>query len=184
MLEDPGLREAVTSGLPLRIRVRTELWRKGFFDRLVSAGEVNVAVLQDPLDGSFRIEDGRTERRLSDADAAQAALQSAMVFPLAPRGRGRFYYLATLEIETLSLSDLEELRRWLRGEVQPAVAGKAIGGKGGGARSSAIAGPHPRPSHPPLRGAQPHLRHPLIDALHRQLPETGTLMPAEMRKAS
>jgi hypothetical protein len=29
-----------------------------------------------------------------------------------------------MEIETLSLSDLEELERWLQGELQPAVSGK------------------------------------------------------------
>jgi hypothetical protein len=40
-----------------------------------------------------------------------------------PSRTGRYYYLAKLEVETLSLSDLEELRRWLRGEVGPAVAG-------------------------------------------------------------
>jgi hypothetical protein len=46
-----------------------------------------------------------------------------------PRRSGRFYYLATLEVETLSLSDLEELRRWIRGEVQPAVEGRAPAGR-------------------------------------------------------
>jgi len=42
---------------------------------------------------------------------------------LRPAGTGRFYYLARLRIETLSLSDLEELRRWLQGELGPAVGG-------------------------------------------------------------
>ena len=37
---------------------------------------------------------------------------------------GRFYYLVTLNVETLSASDLEELRHWLRGQARPAVAGK------------------------------------------------------------
>ena len=40
-----------------------------------------------------------------------------------PRTPGRYYYTATLELETLSLSDLEELERWLQGELQPAVTG-------------------------------------------------------------
>lgn len=129
LLDDPGLREAVASGLPLRLRVRTELWKKGFFDRLASSRELNIAVLQDPLDQSFVIEDGARERRVADAAAAHAALQSKMNFQIQPAARGRFYYLSTLEIETLSLSDLEELRRWLRGEVQPAVAGRQSPGR-------------------------------------------------------
>jgi hypothetical protein len=40
-----------------------------------------------------------------------------------PTRAGRYYYLAHLEIETLSLSDLEELERWLQGELGPAVGG-------------------------------------------------------------
>jgi hypothetical protein len=42
------------------------------------------------------------------------------VRPIRP---GRYYYIVSLEIETLSLSDLEELERWLRGELEPAVRG-------------------------------------------------------------
>lgn len=129
VLDDPTLREAVASGLPLRLRVRTELWKKGFFDRLVSRREFNLAVLQDPLDRSFIIEDGLRERRVASAAAAHAELQAKMDFDLRASARGRFYYLSTLEIETLSLSDLEELRRWLRGEVQPAVAGRQSPGR-------------------------------------------------------
>jgi hypothetical protein len=43
--------------------------------------------------------------------------------PLRPTRSGRFYYIALVELETLSLSDLEELGRWLRGELAPAVRG-------------------------------------------------------------
>jgi hypothetical protein len=44
---------------------------------------------------------------------------------LRPNARSRsYYYLATLEIETLSLSDLQELQHWLRGEAQPAIQGR------------------------------------------------------------
>ncbi|HEX7050775.1 MAG TPA: hypothetical protein VF188_11275, partial [Longimicrobiales bacterium] len=41
-----------------------------------------------------------------------------------PVRSGRYYYTATLELETLSLSDLEELERWLEGELEPAVSGE------------------------------------------------------------
>jgi hypothetical protein len=42
---------------------------------------------------------------------------------LRPSGTGRFYFTGVVTIETLSLSDLAELERWLKGELQPAVAG-------------------------------------------------------------
>ena len=45
-----------------------------------------------------------------------------------PPGRGRYYYIGVMDVETLSLNDLDELRRWLRGEARPAVAGsKPVG---------------------------------------------------------
>ena len=55
---------------------------------------------------------------------------------LRPSRRGRYYYTGALDIETLSLSDLEELERWLKGELQPAVSGdRSIpGALGQGAR--------------------------------------------------
>lgn len=125
LLEDGGLRGALESGLPLRFHLRVELWRKGFFDRLSGAGEVDLALVQDPLDGVYVVDDGRREQRFPALESAVASLQRALAPTLQPTRAGRYYYLATLEVETLSLSDLDELRRWLRGEVQPAVEGRS-----------------------------------------------------------
>ena len=38
--------------------------------------------------------------------------------------RSRYYYAATVDVEVLSLTDLDELERWLRGELRPAVRGQ------------------------------------------------------------
>ena len=43
--------------------------------------------------------------------------------PLKPREQGRYYYLGQVQVETLSLTDLEELQRWLHGDLAPAVKG-------------------------------------------------------------
>lgn len=125
VLRDPALAEALNSNLPLRFRFRVELWRKGTFDRLESSQEGGVALVRDPLGEGYVVENGRTERRVGTLDQAEAALPAAWTPTLRPRGDGRYYYLVTLDIETLSLSDLEELRRWLRGEARPAVEGRA-----------------------------------------------------------
>ena len=48
-------------------------------------------------------------------------------FPVAlrPDRKGaQYYYNVILDVETLSVSDLDELQRWLNGELQPAVRGK------------------------------------------------------------
>jgi len=124
VLRERALGEALESGLPLRFHFRVELWRKGAIDELVEARELSRAVLRAPLEAGYTLEDGRTQRGFATLAATEAALEAAFQPPLRPDGRGRYYYLAVLDVETLSLSDLEELRRWLRGEARPAVAGR------------------------------------------------------------
>jgi hypothetical protein len=124
LLENPPIAEALSAGLPLRIRVRVELWRSAFFDRQRDLREVALAVSRDPLDGSFLVElPGHAARYPRRADA-ERAISRAMEFPMSVAAPGRYYYLARLEAETLSLSDLDELRRWMRGEAKPALEGR------------------------------------------------------------
>jgi hypothetical protein len=125
LLEDEALRGALDSALPLRFHLRVELWRRGLVDRLSSADEVAIAILQDPLTGGFTIEAPGMQRRLPTLAAAHEVLERQLSTTLRPDRSGRYYYLAALEVETLSLSDLEELRRWLRGEVAPALGGQS-----------------------------------------------------------
>lgn len=125
VLRDRALRDALASGLPLRFRFRTELWQKGTFDRLVAAEEASVALVRDPLGEGFSLETGRSERSFETLSEVEAAIPGSWNSTVRPTRQGRYYYLVTLDIETLSLSDLEELRRWLRGEARPAVEGRA-----------------------------------------------------------
>jgi len=39
-------------------------------------------------------------------------------------GHDRSYYIVTLNVAMLSVNDLDEVERWLRGELQPAVRGE------------------------------------------------------------
>jgi hypothetical protein len=125
ILRDRALLSAVESGLPLRFHLRVELWERGFFDRLRGEEERRLVLVQDPIERDFRLDLGTGEHRYPTLSRAQRALEAELRSSLRPGGSGRFYYLASLEIETLSLSDLEELRRWLRGDLRPAVEGRA-----------------------------------------------------------
>jgi hypothetical protein len=125
ILADPALRDALDSALPLRFHLRVELWRNGFLDRLVGSDEVSVAILQDPLSREYAVETATEARSGATIAEAQAALRDLLTSSLRPERAGRHYYLAVLEVETLSLSDLEELRRWLRGDVGAALEGRA-----------------------------------------------------------
>lgn len=119
---DRALRDALQNGLPLRFHCRVELWLKAEpFDQLVGVQEMSRALLRAPLGEGYTLEDGRVQRRYSSMQAAEAALQGALAPTLHPRTGGRHYYLVRLNVETLSLDELDELRRWLRGE-RPADA--------------------------------------------------------------
>lgn len=124
LLSDGALRDALNSGLPLRFRLRVELWENRLFDRLAGAQEVAFALSQDPLDRAYVLTLPAGQRHFATLAQVEEAIAGQLRVQVRPGRSGRYYYLARLEVETLSLSDLEELRRWLRGEVGPAVEGR------------------------------------------------------------
>jgi len=132
LIHDPPLMEAIHSGLPLRIRIQTHLWEDGFFDDEVGRHEWRASVIFDPLTRRYRVQSGRGGseiREVNTLEEAERVLQQTLEIPLRPGKEGRFYYLADVEVETLSLSDLQELERWLQGELGPAVSGdQDVGG--------------------------------------------------------
>lgn len=125
VLDEPALHDAVRSGLPLRLRFTVELWKDELFDDLEDRQTWSAVLAYEPLERLYLAGDDRGSAllRFSSYEDARAALERVWTPPLAPTAAGRHYYLVTLEIETLSLSDLEELERWLGGELEPAVRG-------------------------------------------------------------
>jgi hypothetical protein len=127
LFSDLELVEAVQSGLPLRIRLGIQLWKDGrIFDNQKGQYEWRASILFDPLTRRYRVQSSErtgAEVEVNTLEEARATLQLTLSVPLRPRESGRYYYAATIEMETLSLSDLEELQRWLQGELAPAVAG-------------------------------------------------------------
>jgi len=127
-LEDGGLQRALEAGLPLRIRLVAELWRDRFFDSQEGRYEWRATVRFDPLGGVYRV-DLAEDVVLQAGSLAEVAagLEAALRVPLRPMQPGTYYYLARLELETLALSDLEELQRWLRGELAPSIGEAEVG---------------------------------------------------------
>ncbi len=125
-LDDPAFEEAVRSGLPLRLQFVVELWRDELFDDLVDRVEWTLVLQYEPLARRFRLlaEGHDSTPEFSSFDAARRALATPQTPEVRAPRPGRYYYLATLEVETLSLSDLEELETWLSGELRPAVSGR------------------------------------------------------------
>ena len=131
VLEDRKLEEFITSGFPARLHYRIDLWsRKQFFDNREAGAEWVVIVEFDQLQRTYsisrqvgdRLVPSGTFRTFAEVKAAIAAPFEAPV--RAPRNGQRMYYHLVLEIQKVSLSDLDALQGWLRGELQPATRGQ------------------------------------------------------------
>lgn len=131
VLGERKVRDLLRSGFPARLHFRAELWTAGGpFDAVLRSVEWDVVVRYDPLRTQYeavrvlRDSVARLGRFTQLADVV-AELELPFVPPIAGvRGRGRQYYDVSLELEMMSVSDLDEVERWLRGELRPAVRGE------------------------------------------------------------
>jgi len=138
-LADHELEDAVRSGLPIRISYRIELWKDAFIDEPLGAEEWTTVLTFDPLGELYVVRtraNSPSARVFTDYRAARASIETPVVTSLRPVGKGKYYYAGVVDIETLSLTDLDELEHWLKGELQPAVSGERSlpGALGQGAR--------------------------------------------------
>ena len=121
------------SGLPVRLHYRIEVWRSrdGWLDELSRQVYWDVVLRHEPLLDQYTmltIFGSRVqERRYATLDALTAALAFAYQINVSPTQRGNYYYTATLEVSTLSDSDLDELERFLEGDLAPARGEGGLG---------------------------------------------------------
>lgn len=123
-----SLRDAVRSGIPLRLRATVELWHdRRFFDELTGSQDWSTVLFFEPLEETFALRESGSGpiRRFPSYEAAAAYLARSYPLALKPPRPGSYYYTARIDIETLSLTDLQELEHWLRGELRPAVGGES-----------------------------------------------------------
>ena len=130
LLGDGRWLSALRSGLPVRLHYRIEVWRSrgGWFDAFERQAEWDVVLRHEPLLDQYTVltlVGGRArERRYATLDALSAALAFAYQVNVRPPQTGRYYYAASLEISTLSDSDLDELQRFIEGDVDDVAQGK------------------------------------------------------------
>jgi Domain of unknown function (DUF4390) len=126
LLDDGRFVNLMRSGFPLRLHYRLELWavRSGWFDRYVTGAEWDAVARHDPLsDDYILVRTGGSVSRYNSTEDLAKALALPYRVALRADGNGRFYLVCRLEVTTLNDTDLEELARWLKGDVTPAVSG-------------------------------------------------------------
>jgi hypothetical protein len=131
MLTSARMRENVAAGFPANFHFRVELWSEGgVFDKFERRVEYDVLVRYIALEKAYEVVLVEKDRppfslgKFASVDDAERAVGRPRRVPItAPANRRVMYYQVTLEADNLKISDLDDLNRWLRGEVQPAFSG-------------------------------------------------------------
>lgn len=139
--ESPGIRttgvlsagrtsELIRNGFPARLHYKLERWAAGTFVNDVKASsEWEFIVQYDPLAKTYKLIRATSQNAIvvgiySDLGDVDAKLAEPFPAPISVPKRGeKSYYVLSLNVEAMSLGDLDEVQRWLRGELRPAVSG-------------------------------------------------------------
>ena len=128
LLRDPRVSAMLASGFPLRLHYRVQIWRsRSILDQETYQTEWDVVVRHEPLLDQYQVAEvyrltQRTTRYASLEDLARY-LATKRLIRIGPTDAGDYYYVAGLEISTLSDSDIKELEQFLSGDVGPAATG-------------------------------------------------------------
>ncbi len=131
LITDGAMLDLVRNGFPAHLHYKLERWSTGgFFDDVTAQAEWDAVVRYDALAKVFQVYRAVGHKTtflgsFPDIAAAEAALDAPFLAPIQPPKKGKkSYYNLVLDIETLSLTELDEVEQWLRGELKPAVRGK------------------------------------------------------------
>jgi hypothetical protein len=135
---EPDMRDLVRSGFPASLHFRLELWRAGgLFNDLEAQRDWELIIQYDPAVQRYRVarrQAGGLEEVGSFAtlSTAEQMLERPTRVTLLPERDGvRYYYQLVLNVEALSVSDMDQVERWLRG----ARGGTAVAALGNGVRT-------------------------------------------------
>jgi hypothetical protein len=132
MLAGERIRQLLLAGFPARFHFRVERWSEGrFFDKLEGAGEFDILAQYLPAEKMYQVTQVQDDRafplgKYAAVSDAERAIGRANIAPLSSRPSSRAqYYQASLLVEVLSEKDLDEVARWLQGDVGPGLTGRA-----------------------------------------------------------
>ena len=114
----------------MRLHYKVEVWRSrgAWFDAFERQAEWDVVLRHEPLLDQYTLltlVGGRVQRApLRHGRRARGGAGLCLSGERAAAADGRYYYAASLEISTLSDSDLDELQRFLEGDLGEVAQGK------------------------------------------------------------
>jgi hypothetical protein len=131
VLDERYVTDMLRNGFPARLHFRAELWTTGgFFNARRRAAEWDLLVRYDALTREYEVvrvvrDSAFARERFPQFADAVAEIERPIHAPILPLKENKSqYYNVSLELEMLSVSDLDEVERWLRGELKPAVRGE------------------------------------------------------------
>lgn len=131
VLSERYVTDLLHNGFPARLNFRAELWTTGgFFNARERSVAWDILVRYDALRREYEVvrvvrDSAVARQRFAQFADAVAEIERPVRAPILPLPeRKSQYYNVTLTLEMLSVSDLDEVERWLRGELKPAVRGQ------------------------------------------------------------
>lgn len=129
MLNGPRIREPLAAGFPARFHFKVDLYTEGLLNQLERTVEYDMLVRRIALENVYEVlllidrpfSLGKFSR-IEDAEAAVG--RPIRVGIRAPRTKRKMYYQASLEVQVIESSDLDEVDRWLRGNIESPLKGR------------------------------------------------------------
>lgn len=120
----PRVEETLARGMPARLLLHAELWRKrtAWFDKLSGSFDADLKIRYDVWSKTYRLERRGAEAvTASTLDSIGVVLSRPIALPLAPEQglpqAATCYVVVSVTLKPLSVEDVEEGEGWLSGEV-------------------------------------------------------------------
>ena len=127
LMADGIFEGAMRNGFPVRFNFRVGLWRDGrFLDSEERSATWDMVTLLDPVTNEYAlIRSGGAVETFADSSRLDDALAVPTAVILAPEQLGaRYYCQVALDMESLSVSEVQEVERWLRGDLGRALTAR------------------------------------------------------------
>jgi hypothetical protein len=131
MLSSKSSREPLAAGFPARFHFLVTLWSQGgLTNQIERRAEYEVLVEYIVSEKKYAVTQFVNDRKFAlgkfdHVEDAEGAIARPTRVPIAAfPSKRRFYYRVTLDVQILGESDLDEVNRWRKGELEPAIQGK------------------------------------------------------------